>query len=315
MGAQSIIAYADLCTSVPQMPSAVAQSIVQAAREIPTAGQYSVGLRGLSVDQVRMYLSEYPNGHVRLAQDYNLVLLDAGAMLAYAPYRSRILLTTDPFEQVERISEELSVNVDVVRIRLYTALLSAHSIVALGEPAFDAVAPLLPREPAKAMFPATALQVDFGTDAPILIVNNETERMMEQSIALLADAFPRERFVPFDPSTVFDQSWKAMIQLGIAQSNLPGARLSNAWAGGVPVIQLVNPRALSALRRRRSGQVSELVVEHGKTGLLVPTIDEALVTIGEFILDALPARAVARGAKRRLNPTAEWDVLLKNIVQ
>ena len=173
----------------------------------------------------------------------------------------------------------------------------------------------MPQEPAVIMFPATALRVGVDAKAPILIVNNEDERMMQQATALLADAFPQEWFVPFESSTVYDQSWKAMLQLGIARSDMPGARLSNAWAGGVPVIQLVNPAALNALRRRRSGQLLGLVVDHGKTGLLSATIEELMTTLGEFLFDALPARAVARGAKRRVDATAEWDEVLKRILQ
>jgi hypothetical protein len=300
---------------MPQMPSAVAQSIARAAKDSLAAGQFGVGLRALSVDQVRQFINEYPSGHERLAQDCNLILLDAGAMLAYAPYRARVLLTDDPFENIDKICELLSVNIDALRVRIHDALLSAYSIVALGESAFDAVAPLLPQDPAVAVFPAAALRSGAGPEAPILIVNNEDERMMQQATALLADAFPQERFVPFDSSTVFDHGWKAMLQLGIARSDLPGARLSNAWAGGVPVVQLVNPLMLNALRRRRSGQLSGLIVDHGKTGLLVATIEELVATVGEFLFDALPAQAVARGAKRRVDTAAEWDAVLKSILQ
>ena len=315
MAAQSTIVHADLCASVPRLPSAVASRIANAAKDSPTAGQYGIDLQQLSAEEVRQLIKQYPSGHERLALDRNLILLDAGAMLAYAPYRSRILLTDDPFDHIEELSEALGMDADDLRIRLYDALLSADSVVALGESAFDAVAPLLAQEPKVTTFPALALKADLGSRAPILIINHEDERMLEGTIALLAGAFPEERFVPFESSTVFAQGWKAMLQLGIAYSNLPGTRLSNAWVGGVPVIQMVNPKALEALHRRRSGQTFGLVVEHGKTGLLAPSIEELIATVDEFLLDPLPARAVARGAKMRVNLAAEWETVLKSILQ
>jgi hypothetical protein len=225
------------------------------------------------------------------------------------------LLTSDPFEDVERICEALSIEVSALRIRLHDALLSANNVIALGQTAFNAVASVVSRAPEAKIFPATPLRFGEAATAPILVVNNEEERMGQQALDLLTETFPGERFVRFDASGAFKHNWKVMIQLGMAESSLPGARLSDAWLGEVPVLQLVNPIALNAQRKRRSGDLSGVVIEHGRTGLLAATVEELVQALGEFLLDALPARAVARGAKRRIDPTAEWDVLLKTILQ
>lgn len=315
MAAQSTIVFADLCASAPQRPSAVAGSIASAARDGLLAGQYDVELRSLSVDEVRSAIAEYPSGHDRLAQDRNLILLDAGAMLAYAPYRARILLSNDPFEHADKIAEALALDSDALRVRLHDALLCAHSVISLGQPTFDAVAPLLSREPKVQRIPATALISNTGASAPVLVVNHEDDNQLQHALAQLIDAFPAERFVPFQSSSAFDNGWKAVLHLGIAYTSLPGARLGDAWLGEVPAIQLVNPSTLSAQRKRRAGQLSGRVVEHGKTGLLVPNLDELVTSVGELLLDPLPLRAVARAAKRRIDAPAEWDALLKGILQ
>ena len=251
MSAQSTIVYADLCSAASQLPSAIAGSVARAAKESSASGQFDVALRPLSDDDVRQAVTEYPGGHERLSRDTNLVLLDTGAVLAYAPYRARVLLTTDPFVDVERISETLSINVDVLRVRLHDAFLMADNIITLGQAAFDAVAPLISRVPEAKVFPTKSLRFGESTTAPILVVTNEDERMGQQTLELLIETFPEERFVPFNASTAFNQAWKLVIQLGLAQSSVPGARLSDAWSGGVPVLQMVGPIAVSAYRRRR----------------------------------------------------------------
>ena len=315
MTAQSKIVYADLWADLPQLPSVVAGAITRAAKDSLTSGQYDVALQPLSVHDVRQAMREYPSDHERLSLDRNLVLLDAGAMLAYAPYRARIVLTGDPFEHADRASDTLQIDIDALRVRLHDALLSAHEVVVLGQKAFDAVVPFLSRHPRAMIFPATALRVDEAATAPILVVNNEDERSMMLVHAVIAEMFPAERFLVFDPVDVFDKAWKAALHIGVSQSSLPGARLSDAWAGNVPVLQLVNAIALGAQRRRHPDQLSSTVVEHGRTGLLVQTLDELVAALGDLLLDALPARAVARGAKRRVDPAADWDAILKIILQ
>lgn len=315
MTAQSTIVYADLCASVPQQPSAVAGSIASAAQDGAAAGQFDIELRSLSADEVRQAIDEYPSGHDRLSQDRRMILLDAGAMLAYAPYRARVLLSNDPFEHADKLSEVLSIDIDAVRVRLHDALLSAHSVMALGQLTFDAVTPLLSREPEMQKIPATSLLSSGDFSAPILVVNHEDDEQLNRVGAQLAEAFPDERFLSFVASSVFDGAWKAVLHLGIARSNLPGARLQDAWVGGVPAFQLVDPQSLSALRRRRAGQTSGLIVDHGRNGLLLQSLNELIATVGELLLDPLPARAVARNAKRRIDAPAEWDVLLQSILR
>jgi len=83
----------------------------------------------------------------------------------------------------------------------------------------------------------------------------------------------------------------------------------------VPVLQLIDPIRLSVQRRRHGGELSDTVVEHGRSGLLSPTLQELTNALGDVLSDSMPARAVARGARRRVDPAAAWDSLLEAILQ
>jgi hypothetical protein len=134
-------------------------------------------------------------------------------------------------------------------------------------------------------------------------------------MARFADAFPGERFVLFDAASVYQNPWKAVVHLGIARSTEPGARLSDAWAGSVPVLQFVDPIALAAQRRRHGNELFSFVVDHGKSGLMSPAFDDLIAALGDLLADPMPTRAVARAARRRVDPAAEWDSLLQEILQ
>lgn len=315
MAAQSTIVYAQLGPAAPQSPAAVAALIARQAKDSLAAGQYDVALKPLAPDDIREAIATLPSGHERLALDSKLILLDAGAMLAYAPYRARVLLTNDPFAGVEGIAREIGLASDALRVRLHDALLSAEAVISLGRPAYDAVGPIISEIPEDRMFPPVALGVSNVQKAPILVVNNEDERSAQDFMALLGDSFADAEFRAFDPATVFDTAWKAMLQFGFARSSLPGARLGDAWAGGVPALQLINRTSLMAQNRRNPGALGEFIVEHGKTGLLFFAPEEFVGALRDFLLDPLPARSVARGARRRVDATAQWDTLLKAILQ
>lgn len=313
MAAQSTIVFADMGAETPQAPSAVAASIARQAHDSLAAGQYDVALKPMTADEVREAIRAMPVGHGRLSLDRDLVLLDAGALLAFAPYSARVVLTRDPFVGAEALANALGLDVDSVRVRIHDALFSASKVVCLGSAAFEAVTPLVSRKPEERMFPATALTV-ASTGGAILVVNNEDERAGHDLIAALADAFPSVDFHAFDSASVFETPWRATIQNGIARSSMPGARLGDAWAGAVPVLQLANQASLMA-HNRRQGSLSDLVVEHGRTGLLFSSTDELFATLRDLLLDPLPGRSVARGARRKADPTAQWDALLRVILQ
>ncbi len=149
----------------------------------------------------------------------------------------------------------------------------------------------------------------------ILIVNNEDESALQDLLPMLNEAFPSQEFQAFDPATAFDGPWKAVLHLGIARSSLSGARLNDAWAGNVPVIQLVGHASLIAQHRRNPGSLLELVVEHGRTGLLFSSVDDLMTALNDLLIDSLPLRSVARGARRRVDPAQQWNSLLRALLQ
>ncbi len=131
----------------------------------------------------------------------------------------------------------------------------------------------------------------------------------------MRDAFPKQEFEVFEPATAFDRSWKAVLHVGIARSSLSGARLNDAWAGGVPVLQLLDQASLIAQHRRNPSSLLELIVEHGRTGLMFTSVDELVYALGDLLIDPLPLRSVAKGARRRADPAAQWNALLKALLQ
>lgn len=312
MASQSTIVYADLESAGLYRPSVVAESIAQAAKDSLAAGQFDVGLKALSATDINFAARTLSSGHDRLALDNNLVLLDAGAMLAYAPYRATILLSDDPFECAERIQESVGLDASAIRVRLHEALLSSSKIICLSRPAHEAVVSLVSVVPEQQSIPSMALKP--SGDA-ILVVANVEDHLSQDIQESLQDSFPEQEFVMFDAATVFDRNWKIVLHIGAARSSFPGARLVDAWAGGVPLLQFVDAASLAMQRRRRPKQVGEIIVEHGKTGLLCSTRPELKVLLGELLADILPARAVARGATRRADPAGEWDSLLKTVLQ
>lgn len=315
LGAQCTIVYAHSDIGGLEDSAAVAKSFSCAAQDSLSVGQFHVTLRELSSEDVRRNIETMPAGHDRLMQNSTMILLGTGAMLAYAPYRARVLLSGDPFADIESICRSIGIDEDFARIRLHDALLSAERVMTLGRPAFDAVASLLPNRPETKTYPSRALTASESATAPILIVNNGDPQFAQEVRSLLDDALLEDEFIGFDAARVFDQAWKVVVHLGFATSDVAGARLGDAWAGGVPVLQLLDRSNRDAQRRRQRGSLAEIVVEHGKTGLLVASPEELARALNDFIVDPLPARVVARNARRRVEPTAEWDVFLTEVLQ
>ena len=312
MPPQSTIVYADLDVSGPQAPSAIAESIGRAARSSLISGQFDVVLKSLQLQDIQRSIQALPSGHERLSLDSSLILLDAGAALAFAPYRGTVLLSKDPFAEVDHIGQSLQLGADIMRIRLHDALLTAKRVITLDHAASIALASLLPSAPEQRALPSTALR---SSGNAVLIVRNDDDDMADDALHMISQAYGNQEFEMYDPATAFERSWKLVLHLGFPQSSLPGARLCDAWAGGVPVVQLVNPLNLRARRRRQAGYLTDIVVDHGKTGLLCLAVDELESLLEDLFADLLPARAVARGARHRVDPTNEWDNLLKAILQ
>ncbi len=315
MAVECTIVYADLGPAAPQPPYALAQTLVQQSREGASAGQIRITTKPLAATDVQAAMRAMPSGHDRLSMDSMLVLLDAGAMLAYAPYRARALLTGDPFASVDRLAQTLQLDANALRVRLHDALLAAEKVVTIAGAAFEAVTPLIPQQLEHRVFPPIALSVASAEPAPIFVVNNMDEGTFGELMAVLTGTFPTQEFQVFDPATVFERSWKAVLHAGIARSSISGARLNDAWAGGVPIIQLVDQASLVAQHRRNPGSLLEFVVEHGRTGLMFASVDDLVYALGELLTDSLPLRSVAKTARRRVDPAAQWSSLLKALLQ
>jgi len=312
LASQGTVVFADMNKTGPLTPAAIAASIVQAAEQSLSSGQFDIAEHALSREDMHRALFDFPSGQERISLDRTVVILDAGAMLAYAPYRSNILLSHDPFDDADQLGEMLGLDANSIRIRLHDAMLSASSIVTLSKSAFSALSPLISKPIDHRALPPTPLRVDGEA---VLVVCQQSALPSEDVLNILAKSFPHHEFVQYDPSTVFEQRWKLMLQVGIAELGLPGARLTDAWAGGLPVVQVVNPAWLRTERRRRQGQLVDVVVEHGKTGLLCTTAGELKTLLGDLFQDILPARVVARGARLQSEPAGEWDALLKVLFQ
>ena len=315
LAVECTIVYADVGLAVPQSPSVLAQTLVQQSREGTSAGQIRIVTKPLSAADIEGAIRAMPSGHDRLSMDSMLILLDAGAMLAYAPYRARVLLTGDPFASVEALAQALRLEANALRLRLHDALLSAEKVVTIAGSAFEAVTPLISQRPEHRVFPPIALHVASAEEAPIFVVNNEDEDALQDLMRVLRNTFPAQEFQVFDPATALECSWKAVLQIGIARSSLSGARLNDAWAGGVPIIQLVDQASLIAQHRRNPGSLLEFVVEHGRTGLMFSSVDELIYALGDLLIDPLPLRSVAKSARRRVDPAAQWSALLKALLQ
>ncbi|MEI9932412.1 MAG: hypothetical protein WDM89_18210 [Rhizomicrobium sp.] len=312
MVGQSTIVYTEIGNDSQYSASTLAEAIVLASRQSLTAGQFDFALRPLTPSDIRRAVLDYPSGHERVSLDTNLVLLDTGAMLAYAPYRSTFLLLSDPFKEIDRIGEALELEADFARIRLHDALLTAGKLISLSHTAGVTIEFLRPGNLEQKAIPSVPIKPEGDA---IMVVAGENDTMAQNVYSHLVSMFPEQEFTFFEPAQAFGKPWKAVLQIGLAKSTAPGARLGDAWAGGVPVIQFASPASIRAERRRRPERLHMVVAEHGKTGILCSTLDELRSALSDILVDILPARAVARSAKRRSDPANEWDILLKAMLQ
>jgi len=316
LASRSILVHAELGADPAFPPAAVARTIASHASDSLEAGKFGVDTRALSNDDIGHAIRAMPWGHERLCLDETLILVDAGALLAHAPYRARVILTGDPFASAEMLSSALGLELDAVRTRLHDGLVGAERVVVLSGTAFQAVAPLTNRLPERLSFPPFALKTTSSGSDPVLVVDNDLKGdAAEALLSTLREAVPGDAFEAFDPASALAKPWKAVVQVGIAAASLPGARLRDAWAGSVPVLQLLNRQVLEGYVRRQTGSLAEMVVEHGKNGLQFFSLDDLAAALRDFAVDSLPLRSVARAARRKIDPAALWDELLKAVLQ
>ncbi|MBV8977466.1 MAG: hypothetical protein JO261_07210 [Alphaproteobacteria bacterium] len=314
MASRSIIVHAESDAASAFPPAAVARTVAMHAAQSLEAGKFSVETRALSADDIGGLVRGMPWGHERRAPDANLILVDAAALLAYAPYRARVVLTGDPFAGADSLARELQAEPGCVRTRLHEGLISAERVIALSSEAFDAVAALTKRPPERRTLPPIALKPSTTENDPILVVDNEELGAAELFETLQAQV-AEQSLKPFESADVLSTSWKAVVQLGIATSSKPGARLCDAWAGGVPVLQLLDRRIVEGRNRRQPGALADMVVQHGRNGLQMFSQEDLVSALRDLSVDPLPLRSVARGARRSIDAAALWDALLREVLQ
>lgn len=315
MAYHGTIIHSGLDSARAHFPAAVVTAMASHAAASLNAGKFSIATVALSVGDMDTAVRSMPWGHERLSLNENLILLDAGALIAYAPYRARVVLTGDPFAEAESLAAALELDPGALRTRLHDGLIGAERVIAFSAPAFEAVAPFLKRPPERLTLPPFALKSPVNGSGPVLVVGNEKPEAAAEMLSTLRAALPDQSFEAFDPGSVLETRWKAVVHLGVASSDLPGARLSDAWAGGVPILQLLDRHLVDGLVRRQARSPDETVVQHGKNGLQLFSLDELTAALRDFTLDPLPLRSVAHGARRSIDPPAHWDYLLKTVLE
>jgi len=266
-------------------------------------------LEEVAVEGLRSLIHRFPLGHARTrGDDSNLIAVDA-ALVVYAPYQARLLLSSDPFLQCDDVAERIEMPPELLRTRLHYALLNAERIVILGHRNFVSVASTVPTPPRLCDIPPSALPVANHKEGSILVVHTD-EEMWSVVRPRLADSFPQEEFTEFDEHDVFEGRWKIALHIGAATRTEPGARLVDAWAGGVPVVQFLQPGQEQA----QTDSYSPTSVSPPKTGLQAHSISELLLLLEDLIGDEFMTRALAQSASRQDIGRGKWQDVLDELL-
>jgi hypothetical protein len=300
-------------SAVMQLPSIACESLMAAASSGSSANQYAISVKRLSSDDVISAIKTHRREHERAAWGSNLVLMDAGALTSYAAYRCCLFLTHDPFTDAADLAARCGLNQDEIRTRIHHALAMASRIFALGDDANAAVAPLIAKPLNNRTLPSMPLRADDTGSAVLVVIHESQESVWARLCKPLKRKYPLYEFVMFSDVCPFERSWRAVIYIGSAVSSRPGARLRDAWAGAVPVLQLSDPGHVRD--RARSGTSEPQVVEHGKSGILCPGPQDLVSSFGELIADPVVSRMIARSAQRQIDSTGEWIRLAGDVLQ
>jgi len=248
-----------------------------------------------------------PLGHMRSRGEcFNPIVLDA-ASIAYAPYSSRLLLTTDPFLLCDAVEKRVSVPASKLLVRVHHALLNAERVIVLGGKNVLPIASMMTVPPTVLDSPPSPLSYGTMDEGGVLVVPSD-EAIWENVRDELFQRFPLVRFCRFDHCNVFQKKWRIVLHIGAASLSEPGARLADAWAGNVPVIQLVTDTQ-GAGREERDVYVSPDV-----SGLLALSFPELLLHLENLINNELMTSTLVQSAGQKGGGELYWKSLLEKIV-
>jgi len=316
MSVENIIVYSGAHAELPMshLASKARLSLLSAVAHGPASGRISISVRTIDLGETLNAIRHWPREIDREAWGCNFVLTDVAAMAAYAPYRCTLFLTEDPFRSAAQLARNLSMPTDDLLIRLHHCLMNAAKIVTLTRDAELSLSPLMAQAATAINFPVVPLRPALGGRRVLMIVHPGGERLAGPA----KDALSRESSeceVVMDRARIFDHAWSAVVHIGMATSAEPGARLRDAWAGAVPVLQLDEREVQARNRPQGNSQQLEALVSDGKTGFLCRTVEELAVAFTELMDDPIAVRALARAAQRQIDAEKEWMNIADEILQ
>lgn len=308
----NVVRYFATGRGTPVEPSVLAVELASHFAASPHALTSSMVLEPLTGEEAKSKLDEMPDGNIRTTGDVNLVLMGAIAAAVFAPFNARIVLGSDPFEEIKRAAPLFGRSEKYLTIRLHDALLRANQTITLDQNTFTSIAAVLPRRPVLSLPPAP-LSVSKDPAGPVLVIGNAGVRHLDRIKAALARAFPKLAFEQYDRETVFHRSWSVVIQLGLCTATEPGARLRDAWAGNVPVIQFVDQQMQRGAAKQQHWPLEQMV-QPGATGMLSRSLGELLHAVGNLASDTMVRRALAKAAAARFSGRAVWNNVVEAVV-
>jgi hypothetical protein len=293
-----------------RLPALACDCLVRAICDGPGAGSHAVSVKTLTTEDITAAVARNRLEHARIGFGMRLVPMDAGAIASCASYRCLLLLTHDPFAEVPHLATRLGVDEGDIIVRVHHALMQASHVITLGHSARSAVAPFVPKVRHHTTLPPIPLTPDPAGTSVLVVLHQAHRHFVAPALLELQREYPDFEFVGFDEADAFGRAWRAVVHIGPAASALPGARLVDAWAGGVPVLQLVD-----TAHRWWSAEGEQEIVDHGRTGLLSFTLPDLIVSFDEFLSDAVVARVIASAAQTRPDITGQWSSVAGEVLQ
>jgi hypothetical protein len=269
----------------------------------------SLSVQPLNDADARTAVDRFPLGNDREAA--NLILMDAAAMCAYAPYRATIVATENPFCRAGELASALRLDTDDVRVRIHHALCNASKVVSLGRNVAASLQPFLPHKQRVLDFPPVPLVWGSADKQILTVIHPGSEELGTMVLAALSSALADWDFVR-DLTDIFEMPWNAAVHIGPATSLEPGCRLRDCWAGNVPVFQIAGREGR---RIRRPDRLLPLFVTEGTTGRLCEPVEALLSALRNFAADPDPVRETRLAVQNEADWPTAWASIASEILQ